>query len=49
MLWIRIRIHSAALDPDPYWECGSGCRSMKYDQLTNKPGFLPFEEAFEPS
>jgi hypothetical protein len=32
VLWIRIRIHLAVLDPDSYWECGSGSRSMKYDQ-----------------
>jgi hypothetical protein len=35
LLWIRIRIHVAVLDPDPelYWECGSrGPRSMKIDK-----------------
>ncbi len=31
-LWIRIRIGSAVLDPNPYWECGSGSRSMEIDQ-----------------
>ncbi len=35
LLWIRIRIHLAVLDPDPYWECGSG--SMEMDP--NKPRF----------
>ncbi len=39
-----IRIHLAVLDPDPDWECGSGCRSMEID-----PGFLPFSMAFVPS
>jgi len=32
MLWIRIRIDLAVLDPDPYWECGSGSRSMDIDK-----------------
>ncbi len=29
---IRIRIDLAVLDPDPYWECRSGSRSMEIDQ-----------------
>jgi len=31
VLWIRIHIKSSVLgpDPDPYWECRSGSRSMK--------------------
>jgi hypothetical protein len=36
VLWIRIqiRINLYVLDsgPGPYWECGSGFRSMEYDQ-----------------
>ncbi len=34
VLWIQIRIHLDVLDPDPYWECGSGSgsRSMEIDQ-----------------
>ncbi len=35
VLWIRIRINLAVLDPDPYWECGSGYKSMKIDQQIN--------------
>jgi hypothetical protein len=27
-----IRSHLAVLDPDPYWECRSGFRSMEIDQ-----------------
>jgi hypothetical protein len=30
VLWIRIQL--AVLDPDPYWECISGSRSMEIDQ-----------------
>ncbi len=51
-LWIRIRIHLADLDPDPYWECGLGNGSNEIDknlQIFNKPGLLPFERAFLPS
>ncbi len=29
---IRIRIDLAVLDPDPYWECGFGSRSMEIDR-----------------
>jgi hypothetical protein len=36
VLWIHIliRINLAVLDPDPdrYWECGSGSRSMEIGQ-----------------
>jgi hypothetical protein len=32
VLWIRIPINLADLDPDPYWVCGSGSRSMEIDQ-----------------
>jgi hypothetical protein len=32
VLWIRIRIHFVVLDPDPYWEYGSGFRIMEIDQ-----------------
>ncbi len=31
VLWIRIRI--GLVVPDPYWECGSGSRSMEFDQI----------------
>jgi hypothetical protein len=34
-------------DPDPYWECGSGLRSMEIDQ--NKHGFLLLKKAFVPT
>jgi hypothetical protein len=39
MLWIRTRIYRgihidlAVLDPDLYWECGSGSKSMEIDQI----------------
>jgi hypothetical protein len=26
-----MRVHLAVLDPDPYWECGSGSRGMEID------------------
>jgi hypothetical protein len=32
VLWIRICIDFAVLDPDPDWECGSGSRSMEIDE-----------------
>ncbi len=32
VLLIRIRIHLAVLDQDPYCECGSGSRSMEIDR-----------------
>jgi hypothetical protein len=34
VLWIRIHLDLAVLDPDPYWECvpGSGSRSKEIDQ-----------------
>ena len=34
VLWIRIHIDLALLDPDldPFWECGSGSRSKEIDQ-----------------
>ncbi len=39
MLWIRnrLRIHLAVLnpDPDPYWECGSGSRSIIVSEWAN--------------
>ena len=45
-----IRIHQVVLDPDPYWECGSGSRSIKnWPKFTNKPGFLPFKKACVPT
>ncbi len=31
-IWIRIRIDSTVLDPDPYWECESRSRSMDIDK-----------------
>ncbi len=36
MLWIRIRIELALLDPTPipYWECGSGSRN---EEINKKP------------
>jgi hypothetical protein len=48
--WILIHIDLAVLDPDPYWECGSGSKSMEIEsqKLTNKSGFLPFKYAFLP-
>ncbi len=37
----RIRSDLAVLDPDLYWEFGSGSRSMEIDQNSQKkPGFL---------
>jgi hypothetical protein len=35
--WILIRIGYSVLDPDPYWECGSGSgsRSMEIGQRVN--------------
>jgi hypothetical protein len=39
LLWSRIRIHLAVLDPDPCWECGSGSRSMEI--LTKITNMLP--------
>ncbi len=33
VLWILIRIDLAVPDPDPYWECGSGSRSMEFYQI----------------
>jgi hypothetical protein len=41
VLWIRIGL--AVLDPDPYWECGSGSRIMDLAKMTNESGFLPFK------
>jgi hypothetical protein len=60
VLWIRIRIliymdtvriHLAVLDLDPYWECGSGSKSMEFGQNLQicKPDSLPFKKAFVPS
>ncbi len=44
------RIYFAVLDPDPYWECGSGSGACKLNEIfTKKPGFLPFKKAFVPS
>jgi hypothetical protein len=34
-LWIRIRFDLAVLDPDLYWEYGSGSRSMEIDYLVS--------------
>jgi hypothetical protein len=31
VLSIRIHVFMAVLDPDPYWECGSGSSSMEID------------------
>ncbi len=31
-----IRVDCALLDPDPYWECGSGSRSKEINQGTVK-------------
>jgi hypothetical protein len=46
---LLIRIHLTVMDPDPYWECGSGSRSMKIDQNlqfnlvpASKKGFCTF-------
>jgi hypothetical protein len=42
-----VRIHWAVLDPDPYWECGSGSRSMEIlKKLTKTLSFLPSKKAF---
>jgi hypothetical protein len=50
VLWIRIRIDLALLNPDPapYWECGSGSGSRSKEQgklptLTNKPVLQHFK------
>jgi hypothetical protein len=41
----RIRIHLAVLDPNSYWECGSGFRNLPY--FTDRPGTVqkPFKNA----
>ncbi len=40
MLQIWICIDLALLDPDPFWEYGSGSRGKDIDQeLTHKPDF----------
>jgi hypothetical protein len=45
-LELRIRIRNseitslAVLDPDPYWECGSGSRSMEIDQNLHKKNLV---------
>jgi hypothetical protein len=31
VLWIRIRVDLAVLDPDPYWERGFGSRSRSIE------------------
>jgi hypothetical protein len=42
-----IRIDLAALDPDPYWECGSGSRSVEIDQnLQISLVFLSLKKTF---
>jgi hypothetical protein len=35
-VWIRIRVGLALLDldPDPYWECGSGYRSNELAKVS---------------
>jgi hypothetical protein len=47
VLWIRIRIDLAVLNPDPYWECGSGFKSMEIDQNEQiNLIFMPFIKAY---
>ncbi len=49
MLWIQIssiRIHLTVLDPDPMWNTDPDPGAWKLTKITNKPGFLPFKNAF---
>jgi hypothetical protein len=52
-LWIRIRIGSGFsdfVDPDPYWEFGSGSRGKKIEKLQWKkiPFLVMFQRNFTP-
>jgi hypothetical protein len=49
VLWIRIRIHLAVLDPDPYWESDPDPGTCKLTKILKKPDLLPFKKAVVPS
>jgi hypothetical protein len=49
LLWIRIRVDLAVLDPDldPYWDYRLGSITCTLTpKLTNKPGLMPLKNSF---
>jgi hypothetical protein len=48
-LWIRIRIGSGLsdfVDPDPYWESGSGSRGKKMKKFQWKNALFSYKKKF---